>query len=110
VDYPNESDAIRDQEPWSPEKPEEQVQEEQKEHSQAVASAPVVNDILEWLDGQAAFYTSIDSIQVDTKTSANDVRVAMALAKKMQSAFQSKAAEVRTKYASQLKEPANGAS
>jgi hypothetical protein len=101
-DYPNESDAIREDGPWSVEKPEERKEAEQKEQEKVNSSIAVIQDVLDWLDKCAESYASIDSLNVDEQTDPNAALVAMNTAKKMRAAFQSQAAAFRSQFSKHL--------
>lgn len=109
-DYPNESDAIRDDSPWSVEPPKERTEAEQKEREKVNTSIGVIKDVLEWFDTNAQFYNSLDAINVDESTDPNSALVAMNTAKKMKAAFESQATAFRRDFAKYLiEEPADEA-
>lgn len=106
-DYPNESDALHENGPWSVEKPEERVEAEQKENEKVSSSIAVVQDVLDWLDGVASDLSSVDSLAIDDSTPDDQVKLAVLLSKRMRVAFQSKSMQFRTEFAKHLKEEAD---
>jgi hypothetical protein len=103
-EYPNSSEAIEATQQWHPEKPQSRKDVEEKELAKITSSIGVVQDVIDWLKVNADLYATVDSLNVNESTPDFDAKLAILLSKNMRSAFQSKAAEFKSKFAKYLKE------
>lgn len=103
--YPNQGDTLvgADLEAWNPTPTKERSEQEKEELLQIASSAKVINDVMDWIDQQIAFYGNLDSIEVLGGTEQS-LQLAMNVAKGMQTQFRTKKKEFVTLYHELLKQ------
>ena len=108
-EYPSSSETVEASQQWTPEKPEERVEAENKEQAAVSSSIPVIQEVIEWLAAQQQEHSDPSIIQgVTPSTKAEDVKFAVLLAQKMGAKFKEKQAEFEARFAKHLK-PEGGA-
>lgn len=83
---------------------------ENKEHHDAVASMPVIQQVLDWFDSEiATLHDAIALSDVDEATDAEELKSRIINNKKLAQAFEEKRAEFVTKFGPYLQGGADGA-